>query len=559
VRLLAQRTEFLVSLSGFPLSRANRRWQGQGVATQTDTELPPSHPMPSHLVLIRPRSRFAVGVALSTLALVPLAHALKTPERVLRPNMQVEYVGDVPTVEHLKDTLAEGRWYARARVHGFDWDWREEKLSGTGQTRNNAMIGSGGSLIWKSARWRGFSATLGGYATVPLHDDNTDSAVALANFGRAGKDTYRTRADGTEAEILVLAEASVEWRNRSVAVRAGRQIIDSALLSSNDTKMIPNTFEALRLDWKGLPRTVLTGAVVGKQKLRDHSTFHSLLAYERLTGNDDSGSHRGLTPANLARFGLDAEPPLFLLASDTKLRPDLRLTVECAALPNAFTTVVADLAWTRKLASGWTVVPAVRLLRQFDQGAGRIGGAALSGVFAADKAFTSSDADRRRLASYADPRSLDGGLWAARISLSRGPLAITLGGSSIADQADVVAPWRGFPTGGYTRAMAQIDWLAHSRAGAVRVDWDLGADRVFANLKVSGGLERIDFDDAKLAAGTVSLTDRSVYTFDCVALPRALPRTAFKLRVGLADAEAKPGSRDFDSYREVRVEMNHFY
>ena len=50
---------------------------------------------------------------------------------------------------------------------------------------------------------------------------------------------------------------------------------------------------------------------------------------------------------------------------------------------------------------------------------------------------------------YTDPDSLCGRLYAARIDIANGPLRMRLGYTKVSDDADLIAPWRGFPTGGF--------------------------------------------------------------------------------------------------------------
>lgn len=504
----------------------------------------------------------AIVIIIPALLACASASALQTPERAIKSNMQVDYLRETPAVERWTEWFSRGSLYGRARLHVFAWDWNTAKETGTGQTRDNAMIGAGGSLIYKTARWQGWSATMGGYSTVPLLQDNTDAKVPLTNFGRAGKDTYRTRLDGSEGAINVLAEAYVEYRSVGWSVRAGRQIIDTVLLASNDTKMVPQTFEAVRLDLRAVPRSKVTAAVVLRQKLRDHTTYHSALAYAKSTGNDDSGAHRGLTVQNLARSGKDTDPALVLLAAETRPVKNVRLALEYVGVPGEFALAVGDASADFKLSSEWTLTPGVRLLRQFDHGAGAIGGAAISGVFGSDKTFTNGAADLRKLASYDDPKSADGGLGAARLALARGPWAFSAGLANIADEADIIAPWRGFPTGGFTRLIGQVDWLAGTRNRMARVDYDFGKTRLTSALKAMGACGWIDCDDRKVAEGTVTLTDRRILTFDVIATLKSLPQTEFKVRAAFVRADAKPSTtdwRNYESYRELRVEMNHLF
>jgi len=62
-------------------------------------------------------------------------------------------------------------------------------------------------------------------------------------------------------------------------LKVGRFLIESMITSSNDSKMIPNAFEGVLLKVGNLYGTKLQVGYLTKQKLRDHSNFHHLLAY----------------------------------------------------------------------------------------------------------------------------------------------------------------------------------------------------------------------------------------------------------------------------------------
>lgn len=496
------------------------------------------------------------------LGLAPSALAIRTEDRQLKSNGQMEYLREPAKVELFTEFFTRGTLFTRARTNLFWWDWNEEKTLGTGQTRDNFMAGLGGSLVARSARWQGWTGTVGFYSTQPVHSENTDSGAPLTNFGRAGKDTYRTRPDGSEAALNVLAEAFLEYRFQSVSVRTGRQIIDSLLLASNDSKMIPNTFEAARFEWRAGTKTKFGASFVRREKLRDHATFHSVIAYAKYSGNDDSGAHKGLTPGNLAATGRDLDTPLWLVTVEDRTVPNLKLAFDCAELPQLFATAAADAAYELKTKAGWTISSGLRLLRQWDRGAGAIGGASLTGFFSRDRTFSNSAADRLKLASYQDPHRLDGTLWAGRAGVAWGPLALALAYSRVADRADIVAPWRGFPSGGYTRLMGQVDWLAAASNRTVRVECDFGKNRHLSTLTAAVSCTQEDFDERKIVAGSSLLTDRKVYVIDLVTAFRALPQTAFKLRLGVIRADARPAAPvtiDYESYREMRFEMNRLF
>lgn len=471
------------------------------------------------------------------------AFALQSDDRNLRDNMQLEYLELPGVVDSLAGMIAGGKAYGRLRSNAFVWAWENENPAGGRPTGDNDMWGVGGSLVLKSGVYRGVSTTLGAYASLPLHDDNR---IGTVNIGRSGRDTYHTRADGTEEELAVLAEASLQYQWSGSVLRAGRQLIDTLLVGSNDVKMVPNSFEALVLDTRTLPGTRLQLGVAAALKNRDRESFHSLIAWEPREENDDGFAHRGLTPAAIRAAGAEVYPELWFASLENRSLPNLRLNAEYYVLPDFFSSLVLEANYTIAAAGGWSLTPGIRWLGQIDDGAGAIGGAALSGTV------------RGAGQGYRDPDSVGGELVAWRAVLARGPVGLTAGWSRAADEADLIAPWRGLPTGGYTRAMGQINWQAGTETWMLKGDWDLAKAGLVPGLRMSLSYSELDMDDAKVRAGSLLSSDRNVWHLDAVQAFAALPATEFKLRLALVDARRRPATaRDFESYDELRFEINH--
>jgi hypothetical protein len=191
-----------------------------------------------------------------------------------------------------------------------------------------------------------------------------------------------------------------------------------------------------------------------------------------------------------------------------------------------------------------------------DDGAGAIGGAALSGK-AATTANGGSTAGR---ASYSDPTSVDASMWAARLVLAQGPLSLMAGYSAVANDADIIAPWRGFPTGGYTRSMAQYNWMSNTKTWMLQTSYDFNKAGLVPGLKLSADYADMNYDDAKIAAASVAYTDRTIFHVDAIQSFKAIPNAEFKLRFATVNADKKPtDAKDYDSYNEYRFEMNYLF
>ncbi|MDD2369036.1 MAG: OprD family outer membrane porin [Sulfuricurvum sp.] len=471
------------------------------------------------------------------------AYALKTEDRVLKGNMQVEYTKVPGDVNSIQEMLSKGEFYGRLRSNAFWWDWDNEN-HGAKPTDDQNMWGLGGSMIYKTGFFRGVAATVGYYGTTNMVSEST---VGTTNVGKAGKDTYHTRADGSEGGIGVLAEGYLEYKAGKTDAKVGRQIIESTLLASNDTKMIPNTFEAAVVENKDIADTKLRLGYITQQKLRDHQNFHSILAYQKRDENDDSAGHAGLSLANIAAAGADANPDMIFVTAENKSLKGLKLNGDYYNINGYFSTVVAEANYQIALGSDWKLTPGVRYLKQMDDGAGAIGGPSLTGKITAGK-------------GYSNINSVDASMWAARLVLENGPLSMMAGYSAVADNADIIAPWRGFPTGGYTRSMAQYNWMSNTKTWMLQTSYDFNKAGLVPGLKLSADYADMNYDDAKILAKTVAYTDRTIFHVDAIQSFKAIPNAEFKLRFATVNADKKPAdTKDYDSYNEYRFEMNYLF
>lgn len=504
--------------------------------------------MPTHSVLA---SSLLLAVVLS-----PSAYALKTEDRNLQPNNQVDYLKIPGEANSFGEMIAKGEIYGRMRSNMFWYDWERQKDH---TSADNNQWGLGGNLVYKTAFLKGFGATAGFYGAVPMVSENIilDTNNHPVNIGKTGKDTYRTRPDGSESPIGVVAEAYLEYKNSGNNLKIGRQTIETILMASNDTKMIPNTFTATIAETKAIPDTRLRGGYVTSQKLRDHQEFHSIIAYEKLTENDDSGAHQGLTPALISKYGANVNPGMLVISAENKSIPKLKLNGEYYRINGFFSTAIAEANYAIELTEGWTLTPGVRYLRQMDDGAGIIGGASIKGSFSDNYSAATTK-------GYTNPNSADGSFWAARMVLAKGALSMMAGCSKIADDADIIAPWRGFPTAGYSRSMAQVDWIANTRTWMVKADYDFAKANLIPGLKISADYASMNYDDAKMLAGSSAYSDRTIFHLDAISNFSSLPNTEFKFRFASVNADPVLTSTtvdrtDYASYNEYRFEMNYLF
>ncbi len=497
------------------------------------------------------RLGWIVGMVMMTVWTVAEEPLHEETEAHLRANMTLQYDQALHDVNGFKEAFAEGRWYGRLRLHGFGYKWdRELNIAGKAVRKDHAILGVGGSLHYESAFWHGFGVGAGLYGTMGLGTLEHQEAYLY----KSGKDTlsrYDRLNDGTVG-FATFAQAYLAYRYEKSTIKAGRQIFESFLTASNDTKMIPNTFEGVTLQSKELPDTTLKLAYLTRQKLRDHASFHHLFArgvstssdpYGVYSQNDDSSMHVGITLPKLQER--DIEDRLVVAEVRNRSIDGLSIWANYTAVPELISYGMLQLDYRFDL-SGWQVTPAVRYMRQFDDGAGEIAG---------------PNAASRKLISvgYNDPGSLDSWLWCGRIDLRKKKFKLRLGYSQIADRADIIAPWRGFPTGGFTRAMGQYNWYANTRTWMAQVNYVLPYGD---HLAVAARYAYEDFDDAKPGVQA----DANVATLDLLKGFGGKGNLYMKARYAHVWGDTHtplvgaPGRYKADpGYDELRLEMNYLF
>jgi hypothetical protein len=462
----------------------------------------------------------------------------------LKCNMTHLY-DDLPgEAESIIEMFKQGIFYGRVRFNSFGFKWKEEiEEDGIKIRENHAVAAIGGSVIYKSARLNGFSVGAGAYIT-QSYGSLEDEEAYLYKAGKGILSRYDLLTEES-LNMITLAQAYLEYTYKTTSVKAGRQIFESFLTKSNDTKMIPNTFEGLSLHSRSIPDTSLNLAYLTRQKLRDHSSFHHLLAYgddvndpyASYSENDDSAMHKGLTLSELEARGIDDR--LIIVEAKNDSIEDLTLRMNYTAVPELISSAMIQADY-RLYLGDFTVIPGLRYMKQFDDGAGEIGGANL-------KTLTDG---------YSDPDSLDSGLFGARIDFVEDGFKLRFGYTKVEDKGDLVAPWRGFPTSGFTRSMAQYNWYANTESYMVQFDYEVES---FDEFKIISRFAIHDFDDEKIGVQA----DSKVFTINFFKGLGESPiyiKTRFAHVIGDDNTIAADGSLKANpSYTELRIELNYLF
>ena len=420
-----------------------------------------------------------------------------TPRATMKSNSQVVYNDSPGEADNFFDMFSDGKFYGRLRSNTFYFRWDIQDP----EHDIHLISGLGGSLVYKSATLSGFDFSGALYYSHGFFDAKDDPAIGL----KAGKDAFgRYEFVNTGSKNLaVLGQAYIRYSpTQQSEIIAGRQIVETFYTKSNDTKMIPNTFDGLVLTSKDIPDTSLSLAYLAKQKLRDHMESHSVLmagdcasdgcldsnnTTEKLVAswseNDDGAMHRGLTYTALKAAGKPTDAPLITGDFKNKSIENLSLDASFYTVPELVSQVMGEVNYKVNFGS-FSVTPGFRYIKQFDHGAGAVGGASYKGV---------------KPDGYTDPNSLDSQMIAARLVTRFSDYKINLAYTYILDEADLINPWRGFPTAGYTRSMARYNWRANTksyRAEFVRSTSDIG---LYDDLFVQASILYQDDDEHKFS------------------------------------------------------------
>jgi len=455
-------------------------------------------------------------------------------------NMTVKYKKRPKKVDRFTKILSEGILYGRLRSNTFIFDGGPDDVS-------HYATGLGGSLTFKSARYKGFSFTTGLYTS---QNPNHLNASELSNY-RYGKDTFSRYAVATKNRdgMTALAENYLSFKKHRAELKVGRFLLETYMLKSHDTKMIPNAFEGANLRIRTFPNTKIQLAYITKQKLRDHESFHRVLAYNddptpyaQWRGNDDGAMHRGLTYSKLKERDIDDH--IIVIEGKNRTLENTTLQASYTAVPDLVSTLMLEGSYKFKLENGLKIKPAIRYTHQFDDGAGVIGGANL----------------KTNTIGYENPNSLENDIFSSRLDFIYGAGSVRIGYSDVADGGDIVAPWHAQPTGGYSRQMSGMNWYANTKTTMFRADYDFSKAGLIDGIRVMSRYTIQNFDDNKPA----TTADANIFTFDIVKRFKENPNLMFKMRTAFVKEDHRVKNLDGSfkkdpTYNSVRLEMNYLF
>lgn len=301
------------------------------------------------------------------------------PKQAIKTNNQLVYKKQ-QSVDTFSQMFSNGAFFGRLRSNTFSYSWEKESAT----HKDYLISGLGGSLIYKSARFNDVSFGAGLYYSHAFFNDSKYPVSTLSK----GKDVL-SRFDFVNTgskDMAVLGQAYIDFTGiQNTKMTIGRQLVETFYTKSNDTKMIPNTFDGIVLENVSLPATKIKLAYLAKQKLRDHTTSHSVLMYgdanstsslrPEWSQNDDSAMHKGLTYTALKTAGVSTDAPLITGDLHNTSVKNLKTDLSFYYIPELLSEIMGELNY-KIVFKGFTLTPGLRYIKQIDDKAGEIGGAA---------------------------------------------------------------------------------------------------------------------------------------------------------------------------------------
>ncbi len=514
--------------------------------------------------------------------------------------------------DDVASAFKEGKLDGRIRLHYFytNWDdndqWDNKYSSATPTVvtkngdksdRDSKGLAIGGSLIYKTAPLYGTSVGVGFYTTqnAGLTEDGANSVGSRITSGSYKNTTASdlfARGPGATTDYAsgysVLAQSYVQYNIGKTDIRLGRLLMTNPFISPNDTKMIPIAIQGASAHVAEIGDTLITFDYANKIKERGMTYFGNMADTGDAPDAIKNYYHThytatttdGLAASTIANYGSGGEAPsVYIAGIKNKSIKDLELQAWVMNWPDIVRQYMLEANYGIKVGDTGLSFGA-RYMSQIDEGAGDIirpmDGAGLYNDLGVTNSkptgSKASDIDKKG----DNNNKIDTHLLAIRAMATHDKARLLLAYAQTSKDGDLLAPWRGFPTEGYTRSMTQTDWIANTKSYKVQIDYDFS--NIAKGLSALVSYAYYDKDPSKVPYQ--GLTDRYYGNGDCrqvnIDVKYAVPSIKgldWKLRLmaqkndvvpttkllGTANsyATASEGFGNNTSNREMRIEMNY--
>jgi hypothetical protein len=325
-------------------------------------------------------------------------------------------------------------------------------------------------------------------------------------------------------------------------------LLSNPFMSPNDTQMIPTAFEAYTVESRDLPNTFVTAVHSTKYKEKGSDTFENMA--QSADAPDAIRQYYGSTGEN---SGHDASGVTVLGVKNNSIK-GLELQGWFMTWSSIVNQAVVEANYSMNFGNLGLAFGG-RYLKQYDKGAGDI-------IKPKDGAsFNLATGNDVKLKGDSDNR-IDTHMYALRAVATYDAARLLLAYSHTDKGGDILAPWRAFPTDGYTRSMTQTDWNANTKAYKAQIDYDFSA--YIKGFSALLSYSFYDRDPSKVPYQSV--TDRGYnngdtrqWDFDMMYKPAYVKNTEFKIRTMDQHNDAGANNGKNTSNKEVRVEANYFF
>ncbi|MDD5212418.1 MAG: OprD family outer membrane porin [Sulfuricurvum sp.] len=380
--------------------------------------------------------------------------------------------------DDLASAFKDGKFDGRIRVQYFDTAWDDNSIATGKGVANGTGMAVGGSLIYKTAPLYGFSAGAGLYTTqnpggITGANNGAGASTSLDLFSRDSTYNGTTKvSDPYGTGYAVLAQSYLEYGIAKSKIKGGRFLMTNPWITPNDTKMIPIAIEGADFVSNDIANTTIQLDYANKIKERGMTYFGNMAdgldVPNAIRKNYDTHYNASSAEKN------DDAPGVMIAGIKNKSIDGLELQAWGMQWNDLVAQALIEANYA--IEAGDVILGfGGRYIKQFDKGAGDL---------------------INPIANGDNDNSIDSSLWAVRTTANYRAASFLLSMSRTSNDGDMIAPWRGFLTDGYTRSMTITDWNANTKGYKALLNYNF--DQNVAGLSSIVSYSYYDRDPSKM-------------------------------------------------------------
>lgn len=463
--------------------------------------------------------------------------------------------------------FSDGKFDGRIRFQYFNTNWDNNDW-GNGADGDSKGSAIGGSILYKTAPLYGLSAGVGLYTTAPIkafsdfnngttnnHPKNTTS---LDLFAR-GPGSHTNYGKG----FSVLGLSYLDYKISDTKIGAGRFLMENPWVSACDFKMIPMVFQGVQAISKDIDKTTIQFDYIDKVKERGMTYFGSMADTLDTPTAIKNYYHTSYTDKTNPAYGTTSSSDVVVFGIKNSSVTNLELQAWDMHWDSIINQAMLEANYLVKLGEVEAKFGA-RYVHQFDLGAGDIIKPKDGSIYDNQQVRFKGDNDNK----------IDTYMYALRAIFTYGASKVLLSYSHTNDGGDLLAPWRAFPTAGYTRSMTATDWNANTHAYKILYDYDFNEH--IKGLRAYASYSYYDRDTSKVpyvfaTNRYYNNNDSNQWNLDVIYKVPSYKGLELKLRYMIQNndvlahnitgnsANKSAGIGNDTSNHELRLEANYFF